>query len=79
MNIYLIIILTALLLEFLLYNLSHYLDLKNMSTELPAEFKNYYNGDEYERSREYLRENSHFSYLTSDPTTYDQLLYNLPS
>jgi len=65
MNIYLIIIVVALVLEFLLYNLSRYLDLRNMAPELPVEFKNYYNNDEYGRSKEYLIENSLFAYLKS--------------
>ena len=65
MNIYLLIIVTVLLLEFLLYSLSRFLDLKNLSTELPEEFKDYYSEDEYVRSQEYLRENTRFAYITS--------------
>ena len=65
MNIYLSIILLALLTEFILNSVSRYLDLKNLSVKLPVEFKNYYSQDEYERSQEYFRENAHFLYLTS--------------
>ena len=65
MNIYLGIILAALLLEFFLYNLSRYLDLKYLSKELPLEFKDYYSVDEYARSQEYLIENTRFSYFIS--------------
>ncbi len=65
MNIYLCIIIGALLLEFMLFNLSHHLDLKNISTSLPNEFKGYYSASEYTRSQEYLVENTRFSYLTS--------------
>ena len=65
MNIFLCIIVTALLLEFFLYNLSRLLDLKNLSTQLPDEFHNYYNDEEYARSQKYLRENTRFAYLTS--------------
>ena len=65
MNIYLVIILAALLLEFFLYNLSRYLDLKCLSKELPLEFKDYYSVDEYARSQEYLIENTRFSYFIS--------------
>ena len=65
MNIYLLIIVTVLLLEFLLYSLSRFLDLKNLSTELPEEFKGYYSEDEYVRSQKYLRENTRFAYITS--------------
>ena len=65
MNIYLWIIVAALLLDFFLHSLSRFLDLKCLSTILPDEFKNHYSPDEYIRSQEYLRENTRFSYLTS--------------
>ena len=65
MNIYLWIIVAALLLEFFLRTLSKFLDLKNLSTELPEEFKGYYSQDEYTRSQQYLSENTRFSYIVS--------------
>ena len=65
MNIYFCIIIGALLLEFMLFNLSRHLDLQNISTSLPNEFKGYYSANEYTRSQEYLVENTRFSYLTS--------------
>ena len=71
MNIYLWVIVAALLLQFFLYTLSRFLDLNNLHPELPAEFKGYYSPDEYGRSQEYLKENTRFSYLTS---TFDLLL-----
>ena len=65
MNIYLVIILAALFLEFFIYNFSRYLDLKNLSINIPAEFKFCYDEKEYFRSQKYLRINTQFSYLTS--------------
>ena len=65
MNIYLIIIVVALLMDFFLHNLSKILDLKNLSTKLPNEFDGYYSEDEYYRSQTYLKENTRFTYLTS--------------
>ena len=65
MNIYFCIIIGALLLEFILYNLARHLDLQNISTSLPNEFKAHYSESEYARSQEYLMENTRFSYLTS--------------
>ena len=65
MNIYLWIIVSTLLLEYFLYTLSRFLDLKCLSTKLPYEFKGYYSANEYSRSQEYLVENTRFSYLTS--------------
>jgi len=72
MNIYLWIIIGALLLEYILYNLARHLDLQNISTQLPGEFKTYYSASEYARSQDYLGENSRFSYLTS---TFDLFLF----
>ena len=65
MNIYLCIIIGALLFEFILFNLSKHLDLQNISTNLPNAFKGYYSANEYARSQDYLAENTRFSYLTS--------------
>ena len=71
MNIYLFIIIAALLLDFFLHTLAKFLDLKNLSTELPAEFEDYYSKKEYARSQEYLKANSRFSYFSS---SFDLLL-----
>ena len=65
MNIYLVIILAALCLDFLLSSLSKWLDLKNLRTILPDEFDGYYSANEYARSQEYLRTNTRFSVITS--------------
>ena len=65
MNIYLGIILAALLVDYFLHALSRFLDLKNLSTNLPDEFIDHYSSEEYTRSQEYLRENTRFSYFTS--------------
>jgi len=71
MNIYLWVIVVALLLDFLLHTLSRFLDLKCLSTKLPEEFNGHNSPDEYVRSQEYLRENSRFSFFTS---SFDLLL-----
>jgi len=65
LNIYLCIIIGALLFEFILFNFSRHLDLQNISTNLPNAFKGYYSANEYSRSQEYLVENTRFAYLTS--------------
>ena len=59
------IILAALLVDYFLHALSRFLDLKNLSTNLPDEFIDHYSEEEYIRSQEYLRENTRFSYFTS--------------
>ena len=71
MNIYLWVIVAALLLDFFLHTLSRFLDLKCLSTKLPHEFKGHYSPDEYVRSQKYLRENTRFSYIAS---SFDLLL-----
>ena len=63
MNIYLCIIVAALLIEYFLNTLAKILDLKNLSTDLPSEFRDYYSQEEYTRSQEYLKANTNFSYL----------------
>ena len=65
MNIYLGIILAALLVDYFLHALSRFLDLKNLSTNLPDEFIDHYSSEEYTRSQEYLKANTRFSYFTS--------------
>ena len=71
MNIYLWIIVAALLLDFFLFTLSKVLDLKNLTTKLPEEFDDYYSQEEYARSQKYLRENTQFSFFAS---TFDLVL-----
>ena len=65
MNIYFYIIISALLVNYILHVLSLFLDLKNMSTDLPDEFIDHYSQEEYALSQEYLKENTHFSYIAS--------------
>ena len=65
MNIYFCIIVSVLLVDFFLNTLAKILDLKNLSINLPVEFKGYYSKEKYARSQEYLNENTRFSYITS--------------
>lgn len=65
MNIFFYIIIGSLLFEFCLRTLSKYLNLKYISSNIPASFKNYYDTNKYNKSQEYLKENTKFSYLTS--------------
>ncbi len=65
MNLYLIIILSAITVEFLVTLVSRYLNLSHLGTELPSEFENYYDKDEYARSQSYTRRNSQFANISS--------------
>ncbi len=65
MNIYGIIILAALLLDFVLSLIADILNLRHMKTELPAEFEDYYDEERYRKSQEYTKTNTWFGFLTS--------------
>ncbi|GAG17736.1 unnamed protein product, partial [marine sediment metagenome] len=55
MNIYSYIILIALLLQFLLDNISDALNLKALKHEMPPALADVYKPDEYQKSQEYTR------------------------
>ncbi|MBT3251325.1 MAG: M48 family metallopeptidase [Candidatus Marinimicrobia bacterium] len=65
MNIYLIIIISALVVDFLLSNISQYLTLKSLSPVLPEEFSGVYDNHKYEKSQNYTRENIKFASIQS--------------
>ena len=65
MNIYLLIILSALIGEFLLRTLVRVLDLKALDPGLPNEFQGYYDEEKYARSQEYTRVNTRFAFFTT--------------
>ena len=65
MNPYLIIILAALIGEFLLRSIARYLNLKALSPKLPAEFIGFYDEDKYRQSQEYTKVNAKFAYVSS--------------
>jgi STE24 endopeptidase len=65
MNIYAIIILATLLVDFTLSLISDLLNLKNMSGVLPGEFRDVYDAENYQKSQDYTRANTRFGFLTS--------------
>ena len=64
MNIYATIILGTIVLDFVLSQVADALNLKNMSTLLPDEFKGYYDDDKYKKSQEYTRVKTRFGFIT---------------
>ncbi len=60
MNIYLIIILTAIIGRYLLDLASDYLNVKNIQDKLPDEFKDWYDAEKYTSSQRYLRDCTRF-------------------
>lgn len=71
MNIYLIIILSALIGEFVLQSIVKYLNLKSLKTKLPNEFKGFYDEEKYRKSQEYTKAKTKFGYVVS---TFDIIL-----
>jgi len=69
MNLYLILILAILIGSYLLDLIVDTLNLKHMKTDLPEEFQGHYDPAKYEKSQEYLRENTRFGILTDTVTT----------
>jgi STE24 endopeptidase len=60
MNSYLVVILLILIIHYLLDLVSDWLNVRHVSTELPEEFKDYYDAEKYRQSQNYLRENTRF-------------------
>jgi len=60
MNSYLTVILLILIIHYLLDLVSDWLNVRHVSTELPEEFKDYYDAEKYRQSQNYLREGTRF-------------------
>ncbi len=60
MNIYLVIIISALILNYALSTTAAWLNLRNISEELPEEFRDVYDSERYRKSQQYLKETTFF-------------------
>ena len=65
MNIFTIVILSAILLQFLFDLVSNILNLRALQLEPPAALKDVFSPDAYRKSQQYLRENTQFNLLVS--------------
>lgn len=74
MNLYLVIILTALIGRYLLALTADVLNLRNMTEQLPPEFNGVYEPDRYRTSQEYLRETTRFELIAGTVHTIAVLL-----
>ena len=63
MNIYLVIIIAALLINYALSTTAAWLNLRNISEELPDEFQGFYDEERYRKSQQYLRETTIFGLI----------------
>lgn len=64
MNIYAVIILVTIAVDFILDLVSNYLNLKSLSKELPNEFEGVYDEETYAKSQEYTKVRTRFGFLT---------------
>lgn len=64
MNIYAIIILATIAVDFVLDLVSNYLNLKSLSKELPDEFEGVYDEETYAKSQEYTKTQTRFGFIT---------------
>ena len=65
MNIYMLVILVTLTVDFVLKLVTEILNLTALNETLPGEFTGVYDADTYKRSQEYLRVNTKFGFITS--------------
>ena len=65
MNVYLLIILITLFLDFIISSLSKYLSLNNLANTIPDDFKNYYNDKKFLSSQNYFKTNIKFDFYQS--------------
>ncbi|MDZ7722388.1 MAG: M48 family metallopeptidase [candidate division KSB1 bacterium] len=63
MNIYAVVILSALLIEFILSRTADMLNIRHIKRELPEEFQGYYDQKRYQTSQEYTKEKSRFGQI----------------
>lgn len=64
MNIYAIIILATIAVDFVLDLVSNYLNLRSLSRELPNEFEGVYDEETYAKSQEYTKTGTRFGFIT---------------
>lgn len=62
---YLVVIILFLVLSFAVSFISDYLNVKNISDELPQEFVGYYDSEKYKKSQNYLKDRTKFSFISS--------------
>jgi STE24 endopeptidase len=65
MNSICLIILLAIILDFLLNGLADYLNLKRLRNEVPEPFQGLYDPDRYRKSQQYLKVNTRFGWITA--------------
>jgi len=60
-----LIILFTLLADFILHTVADFLNLRNLTSELPDEFREMYDAEKYTKAQEYLKTNIRFGWISS--------------
>jgi STE24 endopeptidase len=69
MNIYLVIILFIIIGSYLLDTVVETVNVRHARTDLPEEYKGYYDAETYRKAQNYLKENTRFGIITDTVTT----------
>lgn len=77
MNIYFIIIISIIAVEYLLNLIVELLNVKSASGDLPKEFEGYYDAQKYSLAQEYLKENTNFSLIKDTVSVAVTLIFIL--
>ena len=77
MDLYLLIIILFLIFSFVVGFISDYLNVKNISTELPTEFVGYYDTEKYKKSQNYLKDKTNLSFFNSTLILIMEILFIL--
>ncbi|MDR2395452.1 MAG: M48 family metallopeptidase [Endomicrobium sp.] len=75
MNIYTYIVLFFVGLVYLVQTISELLNVKNITTNIPKEFEDYFDKAKYEKSQKYLKTNTTFSLVSSSITLIIQIVF----
>ncbi len=75
MNIYTVIILTALLVEFAVETVSNLLNLRSLDPELPPEFRDVFDREAYRKSQEYTRVRTRFGIFSGAASLVAVLIF----
>ena len=62
-NLYYTIIVSAIIIEYLLSSVGSFLDLRNITPEIPKDFQDAYDEEKYSKSQEYLKARTNLVYF----------------
>lgn len=75
MNLYALIILLTLIIDYVVDIITDYLNIRSLNDELPKEFEGVYDAEKYKQSQQYTRVNTRFGLITSTFSLVITLLF----